>query len=136
MQTSCRLFAEMCRLDAEVMQTSTKVCVSRTFFVLRQVCTRWIMKTLCTLLQTSSRKKTDIVQTIKLVCNWHAFLLSSMANCLIVLWFLQDLRGIKGTDPCWLLPGASRGREAGRPRVVWLIHSSAISGGVSHLTGS
>ena len=42
---------------------------------------------------------------------------------------LQDLRGAKGTDPCWLLPAASTGREAGRPRVVWLIRSSVISGG-------
>ena len=32
MQTWCRLCAEMCRLQAELMQTSIKVCVSRTFF--------------------------------------------------------------------------------------------------------
>ncbi len=42
-------------------------------------------------------------------------------NLLTVLWFLQDLHGVKRTDPCWLLPGASTGREAERPRVVWLI---------------
>jgi hypothetical protein len=33
------------------------------------------------------------------------------------------------TDPCLLLPGASTGREAGRPRVVWQILSFAISEG-------
>ena len=60
-----------------------------------------------------SRHYADLVQTIIYVCNWRTYLLSSVANVLTVLLFLQDLRGVKGTDPCWLLPGAKRGREAG-----------------------
>jgi hypothetical protein len=52
-----------------------------------------------------------------------------VVNFLSVIWVLQDLHGVKETDPFWLLPGALTGREAGRPRVVWLIRSSAISGG-------
>ena len=53
----------------------------------------------------------------------------AQGNFLTVFWILQDLRGIKRTDQCWLLHDASTGREVGRPRVVWLISSSAISGG-------
>ncbi len=59
-----------------------------------------------------------------------------MANFFTVLWSLQDLRGVKATDPSWLLPGASTGGEAGRPSVVCPIRSNAISGGgLRRLTG-
>jgi hypothetical protein len=60
----------------------------------------------------------------------------SVVNSRTMLWVLLDLRGVKGTDPFWLLLGTLTGREAGRPRVVWPMRSSAISGGgLRRLTG-
>jgi hypothetical protein len=78
-----------------------------------------------------------MMQTIIQVCIWtillFAYAKDAQGNFLTALWVLQNLCGVKGTELCWLpvLPGASTGREAGRPRVVWLIRSSEISGGWS-----
>ena len=80
-----------------------------------------IMHTYCRLVKTLCRHDADYRIEVHDVY--------AQGNFLTVFWILQDLRGIKGTDPCWLLPGASTGREVERPRVVWLILSSAISGG-------
>ena len=45
-------------------------------------------------------------------------------------YILQDPLGIsQGEGLSCLLPGAIMGQEAGKPRAVWQIHSSAISGG-------
>ncbi len=75
----------------------------------------------------------DVVQTLnKHYADYNArvhLAHFSVVDFLKVSWGLQDLRGVKETGQCWLLPGALTGREAGRPRVVWLIRSNAISGG-------
>ena len=93
----------------------------------------------CRLCAHLRRHFADIEQTMQTtihVCIWNTFLLSSVASFLTALWFLQDPHGIKGTDQSSLLPGVSTGREAGRPRVVWQIRSSTISGGgLRRLTG-
>ena len=77
----------------------------------------------------------DIVQTLnKHYAEYHTRV--HLAHVPYLALGLQDLQGIKETGHCSLLPGASTGREAGRPRVVWLIRSSAIyGGGHSRLTG-
>ncbi len=132
MQTLCRYHADY----------DISVHLAHFFFLIRQVCTRSIcdlIHTLCRLVKTFA----DLVQTIIqhiLVFFWHNVLLSyakyAHGNFLTKLWFLQDLLGVKGAAPCWLLLGASTGHEAGRPRAVWLIRSSAISGeGRSRHTG-
>ncbi len=105
MQISCRHNADY----------PTSVLMAHFLVVICQVCTRWAMTNWNTLSADLCRLYAHKMQTIKYVSN---------------LIFLQDLRGVKGKNPCWLLPGGSTGREAGRPRVlVWLIRSSAISGG-------
>ncbi len=52
------------------------------------------------------------------------------SNILILLWFLQDLRGIKGTDPCWLLPGVSGTKQLYEPDkpVVYIVPIASILG--------
>ena len=94
------------------------------------------MQTLCTLLQTFDGNGADIMQTSTYVLIRHNVLLESVVIFRAVLWFSQVLRGVKGMDQCWLLPDVLMGREAGRPRAVWQIRSSAISGeGLRCLTG-
>ena len=136
MQTRCILFAELCRLIAEVMQTSIKVCSSSTNCChkpsMHLVDIADFVHTFADIVQTQSRQYAEYHTP----CVWDTFLLSSVVNFITVLWGLQDLRGAKGTGQCSLLPGASTGRGAERPRVVWLIRSSAISGGgLRRLTG-
>jgi hypothetical protein len=66
-----------------------------------------------------------MMQSIIQVCIWYTDKLQFPYYALV----LKDLRGVKEMDVCWLLPGVLTGPEAERPRVVWLIRSSAISGG-------
>jgi hypothetical protein len=71
-----------------------------------------------------------MMQTIMQVCIWTILLLAyAKGKFLTALWVWKDLRGVKGTDTCLLFPGSSTDRGAGRPRVVWQIRSSAVSGG-------
>ena len=85
----------------------------------------------------------DIVQTqTRQYADYHIHVCLAHFSVVISCEFhyralgLQDLRGVKGMDQCWLLPCVLMGREAGRPRVVWLIRSNAISGGgLRRLTG-
>ncbi len=51
-----------------------------------------------------------MMQTINEV---YRMCMNNFLTVLLVLhWNLQDLRGVKGTDQCWLLPGALTGRES------------------------
>ena len=107
------------------MQTSIKVCVSHTFLFawpsMHKTDDADIMHTYCRPVKTLCRHDADYHIGVHDVY--------AQGNFLTVFWILQDLRGVKGMDLCWLLPGVLMGREAGRPRVVWPIRSSAISGG-------
>jgi hypothetical protein len=125
------------------MQTSTKMCILRTFLFsyAKNAQGKYadLIHTLCRLVKTFCRLGADYNTTYTSVHLTQCLLPYAKyahGNFLTKLWFLQDLRGVKGTAPCWLLPGASTGREAGRPRAVWPIRSSAITGeGHNRLTG-
>ncbi len=78
----------------------------------------------------------DIVQTINRYCaDFHIRVHLALFPVVISGKFpycdliFAGLHGIKGTDPCSLPPGALTVLEAGRPREIWQILSSAISGG-------
>ncbi len=112
MQTLCTNFADLCRLYADIMQKSIQVCSWHNFLYSYP---NYAQNTLCRLTQTSCRHDADC-HTIFMMHKG-----GQLQKFLSVLWFLQDLRDFEGMAPCWLLPGASTGREARRPRVVWLI---------------
>ena len=115
MHTLCRLKQISCRHDADQHKS-----VQYAHYLLS--CTRWIMQSRCILHTDFHRLYADMMQTFIQECIWRNVLLSyakyAQGDFLTVLWGLQDLRGVKGTGQCWLLPGSSTGREAGRPRVV------------------
>jgi hypothetical protein len=85
--------------------------------VIRPVCTMWIMQNVCTLLHTYAN------------CMQTGLIFYLLAYALMCLGFAGSTwrTSVVGKDPCWLLPGASTGREAGRPRVVYLVEGTDTS---------
>ncbi len=161
MHAWCILFTDLCRHHADIMQTSIQVCIWRnvlfTYAKYAQGNYADLRHTLCRLeIRKLRRLYADLVQTI--IQPWHiqVFIwpnvLLSYAKYYMVTWIsfkslftgklpsfgfcrTYAVRGVtEGTAPCWLLPGVSTDREAGRPRVVWPIRSSAPSAGVSTST--
>ena len=99
------------------MQNLRQLCIWSTFWLSYA---KYAQDGKCILYKHLCRYCAYIMQTFIGVCNWAALFWSSVT---IFPYCALVLRGAEGMDPCWLLPGALTGREAGRPRVVWLIRS-------------
>ncbi len=84
------------------LQTSIKSASSALFFhtpSMHKMTNADFMQTFADIVQTLNRHYADYNARVHLA---HF----SVVNFLKVSWVLQDLRGVKETGQCWLLPGA------------------------------
>jgi hypothetical protein len=118
MHTWCIPNADLRRHHADIMQTSIQVCIWHTFLFsyAKHAQGKYadLIHTLCRLVKTLCRLCADYYTTYTSVHLTQCFVIIRQVlhgNFLTKLCFLQDLPGVKGTAPCWLIPGASTGRE-------------------------